>query len=212
MFTWTEIVLEPKGLSQNGYGEPGAEDWYAWAIHKLRMRSQKLGISSFLGASRVWQSSWMSQHSRLWNRLLVCPCQPRSSLKLCGSFLWSASRAKKSSIRCHCFSSRSSTCPCRKSRRSLTVRGQFLMSASRAWRRRWMDFLSHRSASYLCSQWRWPSSGMTRFLVRLVEGSPSFVAPELPSLPAVRQVAVENAIRRRICPYRHGFSCAAPLP
>ena len=56
---------------------------------------------------------------------------------------------------------------------------------------------------------------MTRSPVRLVGGSPSSVAIERPTLPssaacawAIRQLTVENAIRRRICQYRHGFSYA----
>ena len=82
-----------------------------------------------------------------------------------------------------------------------------------------VGFLSRRSVSCSCSQWRRPGSVMTESPARLVEGSPSFVATELATSPqhrsralAIPQPAVENAIRRRICQYLHGFSCAAPLP
>ena len=47
---------------------------------------------------------------------------------------------------------------------------------------------SLRSVSFRCSQWRWPSSVMTRLLVRLVEGFPSSAATVLPILPATEAV------------------------
>ena len=54
---------------------------------------------------------------------------------------------------------------------------------------------------------------MTRSLVRLAAGTPSFLTVESPILPvlrpwAIRQLTVEGAIRGRIYQYRHGFSYA----
>ena len=55
---------------------------------------------------------------------------------------------------------------------------------------------------------------MTRSLARLVTRAPTSVAIELQTLPAlqpsvaIRQLTVEDAMRRRICQYRHGLSYA----
>ena len=54
---------------------------------------------------------------------------------------------------------------------------------------------------------------MTRCLVRLAAGTPSFLTVESPILPvlrplAIRQLTVEGAIRGKIYQYRHGFSYA----
>ena len=78
-----------------------------------------------------------------------------------------------------------------------------------------VDVPLHRSGSCSCSQKRWSGSALSRSLVRLAAGKPSSVAIELLlsqhcSRPwAIRQLTVENAIRRRICQYRHGFSYAS---
>ena len=60
---------------------------------------------------------------------------------------------------------------------------------------------------------------MTRSLVRLAPETPSLVAIDSPKLSqyysrrwAIPQLTVEDAMRRRICQYRHGFSHVAPLP
>ena len=48
------------------------------------------------------------------------------------------------------------------------------------------ELLSHGSVSCSCSRWRWPGSAMSWYLVRLAAGSPSFVAIELLTLPALQ--------------------------
>ena len=47
-----------------------------------------------------------------------------------------------------------------------------------------VNFLSHRCVSRSFSQKRWPGSVMTQSLVRLVAGTPSSVAIEMPNSPS----------------------------
>ena len=51
-------------------------------------------------------------------------------------------------------------------------------------------------------------SAMTGSLGRLFARPPSSVATGLPTLPAIRQLNVEDATRRNTCQHRHGLSNA----
>ena len=77
-----------------------------------------------------------------------------------------------------------------------------------------VDFLSYRSVSCSCSQQRWPGSLMTRSLARLVAETHHLLPLSCQlsqhcSRPwEIRQLTVEDVIRRRVCQHRHGFSYA----